>query len=105
MGDALRVVNGAYADQVVRQQAYQAAHPDVTIIYIGPHWQAVITETGGKTVITRLGLQQLLDTLDLRDEPGRAGQFFSGKCPDTTARSMTGNSGQVAQGLVVVCDQ
>lgn len=76
MGDpahALRAVKGAgYADQVVRQQAYQAAHPDVKIIYIGPHWQAVIAEEDGETVITRLILLQLLDTLDLRDEPGRA---------------------------------
>jgi hypothetical protein len=53
-----------YADQVPRRQSFEAAHPDVTITYQGPHWQAVIPEPTGETVIVRYSLKQLLDKLD-----------------------------------------
>ena len=47
-----------------RRAAYEAAHPQVKITYHGPHWQAVIPETAGETVITRYSLKALLDKLD-----------------------------------------
>lgn len=56
-----------YADQVPRRIAYEAAHPDVEIIYMGPWWQAIIRDgDDGLTVITRHGLKQLLDKLEER---------------------------------------
>jgi len=36
----------------------------VEIIYFGPHWQAIIREETGQTIITRYGLKQLLDKLE-----------------------------------------
>jgi hypothetical protein len=62
----MRLVRGEpdYVDQVPRREAYQAAHPDVKISYHGPHWQAVIPEPSGETVITRYELRELLDSLD-----------------------------------------
>ena len=54
-----------YADQVPRRIAYETAHPDVEIIYIGPYWQAIVRERDdGKTIITRHSLKQLLDKLE-----------------------------------------
>jgi hypothetical protein len=35
-----------YVDQVPRREAYEAAHPETEIIYIGPYWQAIIREHG-----------------------------------------------------------
>ncbi len=59
-----------YVDQVPRRLAYEAAHPNVEIIYIGPYWQAIIREHGdGKTIITRHSLKQLLDKLESLDAP------------------------------------
>jgi hypothetical protein len=62
----MRLVRGEpdYVDQVPRRAAYEAAHPQVKITYHGPHWQAVIPETAGETVITRYSLKALLDKLD-----------------------------------------
>jgi len=56
-----------YADQVPRRQAYQAAHPEVEILYLGPCWQAIICEESGKTIITRYELKGLLDKLEALD--------------------------------------
>ncbi len=53
-----------YMDQVPRRQAYEAAHPEVEIIYLGPCWQAIIREDAGETVITRYELKALLDKLE-----------------------------------------
>jgi hypothetical protein len=53
-----------YVDQVPRRAAYEAAHPNVEIVYLGPYWQAIIREEGGQTIITRYELKQLLDKLE-----------------------------------------
>jgi hypothetical protein len=54
-----------YVDQVPRRLEYEAAHPEVKITYLGPAWQAVITEDDqGETVITRYQLKALLDKLE-----------------------------------------
>ncbi len=60
----------AYVDQVPRRQAYEAEHPNVKITYLGPIWRAIIREDNGETVITRVHLRDLLDKLELMDEPG-----------------------------------
>ena len=51
--------------QVVRLQAFRAAHQDV-IIGTGEFgtWQARIPQPNGETVITRYALKPLLDKLD-----------------------------------------
>jgi hypothetical protein len=66
----MRLVRGEpdYADQVPRRQSYEKAHPDVRITYHGPHWQAVIPEPSGETVITRHALKALLDKLESLDQ-------------------------------------
>jgi hypothetical protein len=56
-----------YVDQVPRRLAYEAAHPDVEILYLGPYWQAIIREETGKTIITRHALKGLLDKLEALD--------------------------------------
>jgi hypothetical protein len=53
-----------YVDQVLRRIAYEAGHPEVEILYLGPHWQAIIREESGQTIITRHSLKQLLDKLE-----------------------------------------
>ena len=53
-----------YVDQVPRRAAYEAAHPDVEIIYLGPYWQAIIREETGQMIITRYSLKALLDKLE-----------------------------------------
>jgi hypothetical protein len=59
-----------YVDQVPRRLAYEAAHENVEIIYIGPYWQAIIRELGdGRTIITRHSLKALLDKLESPGEP------------------------------------
>ena len=59
-----------YADQVPRRQAYEAAHPDVEILYIRPMWQAILYEDNdGMTIITRPSLGKLLDKLEALDLP------------------------------------
>ncbi len=58
-----------YADQVPRRMAYEAAHPDVEIIYLPPMWQAVAHEEDGMQVITRPSLEKLLDKLEALDLP------------------------------------
>lgn len=53
-----------YVDQVPRREAYEAQHPDVEILYFGPHWQAITRAGDGETVITRYTLKALLDKLE-----------------------------------------
>ena len=57
-----------YADQVPRRMQYEKTHPESEIIYIGPHWQAIIREDAGQTIITRHRLKQLMDKLEAIDE-------------------------------------
>lgn len=47
-----------------RREAYEAEHSDAKITCCGPHWQALIPEPTGETVITRYSLKALLDKLD-----------------------------------------
>ena len=51
-------------DQVPRRQAFERAHPDVRISYLGPAWQAVIPRQDGEQVVTRFDLRELLDKLE-----------------------------------------
>ena len=53
-----------YADQVPRRIAYENAHPETEILYIGPYWQAIIREGEDRTIITRHSLKALLDKLE-----------------------------------------
>lgn len=53
-----------YGDQVTRHMRYREAHPGTEIRYHGPHWQAIVPEENGETVITRLSLKKLLDKLE-----------------------------------------
>lgn len=53
-----------YGDQVPRLIAWARTHPDVSVEYRRPHWQALIPEENGETVITRMSLRQLMDTLE-----------------------------------------
>lgn len=53
-----------YGDQVPRLIAWARAHPAATVEYQRPHWQALIPEAGGETVITRMSLRQLMDKLE-----------------------------------------
>jgi len=57
-----------YIDQVPRRLAYEQAHPNVEIIYLGPYWQAIIREESGQTIITRHALKGLLDKLEALDQ-------------------------------------
>lgn len=59
-----------YVDQVPRRLAYEAAHPDVEIIYLGPYWQAIIREGDGQTIVTRHSLKVLLDKIEALDAQG-----------------------------------
>ena len=59
-----------YVDQVPRQQAYEAAHPNVEIIYLGRFWQAIIRKPGGETIVSRDLLPALLDRLRELDNEG-----------------------------------
>jgi hypothetical protein len=56
-----------YVDQVPRRAVYEAAHPNVEIIYLGPYWQAIIREEAGQVIVTRHSLKALLDKLDALD--------------------------------------
>ena len=58
------------ADQVVRLEAFRAAHPDVLVEYIRPagiggYWEATwpAPDDGSRTVV-QLDLKRLLDQLD-----------------------------------------
>ncbi len=56
-----------YVDQVPRRAAYEAAHPEVEIVYLGPCWQAIIREDACQVIITRYELRGLLDKLEELD--------------------------------------
>lgn len=56
-----------YVDQVPRRAAYEAAHPNVEIIYLGSYWQAIIREEAGQIIVTRHSLKALLDKLEALD--------------------------------------
>ncbi len=56
-----------YVDQAPRRLAYEAAHPDTEIHFLGPVWQAIIHEDPGVTIITRYELRGLLDKLETPD--------------------------------------
>jgi hypothetical protein len=59
-----------YIDQVMRRREYEAAHPNVEIIYLNPYWQAIVREDDGETIITRPSLGKLLDKLEsLNQQP------------------------------------
>jgi hypothetical protein len=59
-----------YVDQVPRREAYQAAHPNTEILYMGPFWQAIIREENdGKHIIIRHSLKALLDKLEQLTTP------------------------------------
>ena len=53
-----------YVDNVVRREDYEAAHPNVEILYLGPFWQAILREDDGMTIITRTSLKRLMDKLE-----------------------------------------
>ena len=56
-----------FLDQVPRRIAFEQAHPEVKISYLGPAWQAVIAlPDGGEQTITRYELRLLLDALEAR---------------------------------------
>lgn len=57
-----------YVDHVPRRLAWEAAHPNAEILYLGPFWQAIIREDDGMTVITRDSLRKLMDKLELIDQ-------------------------------------
>jgi hypothetical protein len=50
-------------DQVRRLAAFRASHANVRIREGAGYWQAVITEDGGETIVTRYELGTLLDRL------------------------------------------
>jgi hypothetical protein len=50
--------------QLPRKFAYEKSHPDTHIIYMGTFWQSIKTEPGGLTVISRDGLEELMDKLE-----------------------------------------
>ncbi len=61
---ALRLVREE-PDQVLRLQAFRAAHPEVIIGDFGfGVWQARIPEPSGEQIISRYTLRELLDKLD-----------------------------------------
>jgi hypothetical protein len=63
-GRALRLVREE-PDQVLRLQAFRAAHPEVIIGDGGfGVWQARVPEPNGEHVISRYTLRELLDKLD-----------------------------------------
>ena len=66
MPEPLRIVPGDEHDQVVRLARYRQAHPGVWIRDLGRGgiWQAVVPQPDGELVITRIRLEDLLDTLD-----------------------------------------
>jgi hypothetical protein len=59
----------------LRLRRFRADHPDIDILLraVGGPWQAIMAEPGGKTVLNRWELSDLLDELDRRiADPGQA---------------------------------
>lgn len=72
-GRHLSVQRGYGAEQVLRLEAFRAAHPGVLVEPIRGElvWQARIPEVNGETIITRHELRDLLDKLgEVLGEPG-----------------------------------
>jgi hypothetical protein len=64
---------GRRVDQVVRRHTFEAAHPEVTISYLGAGrpWAAVIALPGAaEERVTAYELEELLDRLEARREGG-----------------------------------
>jgi hypothetical protein len=57
----------SYADQVIRRERYELAHPNVEINYVSPSW--VGTVPGYPRPFVRYDLRRLLDILEALDEP------------------------------------
>jgi hypothetical protein len=55
----------ADSKQIIRLNAYEQAHPDVSIGYdhVYGYWQAIITTDGWETTVVRYGLATMLDRL------------------------------------------
>lgn len=53
-----------YGDHVPRLIRWARAHPQASVEYLRPHWQAIIPEENGETAITRMSLGQLMDKLE-----------------------------------------
>jgi hypothetical protein len=78
-----------YIDQVLRRIAYEAAHPNVEIIYLGPYRQAIIREEAGQTIITRHALKSLLDKLEALDRRRSGPRHSSAPVTGASARGRT----------------
>jgi hypothetical protein len=68
-GRSLRRGTGRRVDQVVRRHTYEAAHPEVTISYLGTgrSWAAVIAlPAAAEERVTAYELEELLDRLETR---------------------------------------
>ena len=50
---------------LIRREQLCIAHPDLRISGGTGHWQALISEPGGMTVITRYQLSELLDRVEV----------------------------------------
>lgn len=50
--------------QIPRKIAYEKSHQDTQVIFMGTFWQSIRTEDGGVTVISRHGLEELMDKLE-----------------------------------------
>lgn len=70
-------------DQLVRLDAFRAAHPDVKIYLVHRDvWQADISEPDGQTIITRYTLRELLDKLcELTSRPGASRASWEARQP------------------------
>jgi hypothetical protein len=60
----LNMRGGPWVDQVPRREAFEKAHPEVSISYLNTAWQAVIPEPQGEEIHIRYELADLLDLLE-----------------------------------------
>ena len=58
-----------WQDQVLRQQAFEQAHPEVTISYLSTAWQAAVPDGDMTRYVTRFELKDLLDVLEALSGP------------------------------------
>jgi hypothetical protein len=65
----IRDQEGYPPDQVPRKLEFEKAHPEVRIVFVGPHWRATWPEGS----IVRLDLRTLLDVLEQQDPPDEPG--------------------------------
>ncbi len=59
--------NDDYAAESSRRAAYEAAHPETDILYLGGFWQAILCRDRGMDIYTRFTLRELLDKLESLD--------------------------------------